>query len=258
MTTSDSPKAGQSVTACVVVIGDEILSGRTQDTNLAMIATYLGELGIEVAEARVVPDIEQRIIETINEVRAVHNYVFTTGGIGPTHDDITADAIAKAFGIGIDYHPDVMKLLGARYAPGEFTDARKRMARIPDGAVLIDNPVSLAPGFQVENVFVMAGIPMIAKAMIEGLGHRLVGGAPVQTRALAAFLAEGQIAEGLAETQALYPDIKIGSYPFLRGQQYGVNLVMRGTDRERLERVVEIVRQIVRALGQEPIEVADR
>ena len=159
--------SGKPVTAAVLVIGDEILSGRTPDTNPNYIAKFLSALGIDLCEARVVPDIEAEIVAALNALRTRYNYVFTTGGIGPTHDDITADAVARAFGVGIDYNAEAMALLGARYKPGEFNEMRKRMARIPDGATLIKNSISTAPGFQIGNVFVMAGVPMIMRAMLE-------------------------------------------------------------------------------------------
>ncbi len=248
---------GRAVTAAVIVIGDEILSGRTRDANLAMIATVLGELGIEVQEARVIPDDESRIVETVNTLRGAFDYVFTTGGIGPTHDDITADCIAKAFGVGIDYHPDAMRILTDHYDPGQLTEARKRMARIPDGATLIENPVSRAPGFQIGNVFVMAGIPMVAQAMMEGIGHRLVGGPPVRSRTVAAYLAESQIAAALGAIQERYPDVKIGSYPFYRDKRFGVSLVLRSADIPRLDSAAGEVRAAVEALGIEPIATGE-
>src|ERR1700733_2572765 len=166
-------------TAAILVIGDEILSGRTQDINTSYIAKFLGSLGIDLKEARVVGDVEEEIIAALNALRTRYTYVFTTGGIGPTHDDITADAVAKAFGVGIDYHPEALALLAARYKPGEFNDMRKRMARIPEGASLIRNSVSTAPGFQIGNVFVMAGVPMIMRAMMEDIMPELKRGAVV-------------------------------------------------------------------------------
>jgi len=178
----------QTVTAAVLVIGDEILSGRTQDTNLGYIAKLLGTLGIDMREGRIVPDVEDEIVAAVNALRGRYTYVFTTGGIGPTHDDITADAIARAFGVGIDYHPDVLAALGARYQPGEFNDMRKRMARIPDGASLIRNSVSTAPGFQIGNVFVMAGVPMIMRAMMEDVVPRLQRGVVVVSATVSAGL----------------------------------------------------------------------
>lgn len=244
------------VSACVVMIGDELLSGRTRDANLSYIATHLNEAGIQVREARVISDVEDTIVATVNEVRARYDYVFTTGGIGPTHDDITADAIAKAFDVGIDYHPGAMALLGLHYEEtgGAFTHARKRMARIPDGAALIDNPVSKAPGFQIGNVFVLAGIPMIMQAMLDSLLPGLKGGCRMESRTVCAPIGEGEIAAGLDALQHRYPDVAIGSYPFFRGQTFGTNLVMRSTDTARLAKVVDEMVALVRALGVEPNE----
>ncbi|TNE57698.1 MAG: competence/damage-inducible protein A [Alphaproteobacteria bacterium] len=240
------------VTAAVLVIGDEILSGRTKDKNIGYIATWLGELGIQVKEARVVPDIEQEIVDAVNALRARYTYVFTTGGIGPTHDDITADSIAKAFGVGIDHHPEVVKMFEARYDKEMLNEARLRMARIPDGASLIENPISKAPGFRLENVFVMAGIPMLVEAMLESLRGELVGGARVASVSLSAHLAEGDLAKPLGRLQEAYPDVSMGSYPFYRGKRYGVTLVLRSSDLALLDAAAEKVMALMRSLGQEP------
>lgn len=254
---AEQGQALEMVTACVVMIGDELLSGRTRDANLSYIATHLNEAGIQVREARVIPDIEDNIVATVNEARARYDYVFTTGGIGPTHDDITADAIAKAFGVGIDYHPEAVALLGAHYEEtgGAFTDARKRMARVPDGAALIDNPVSKAPGFQIGNVFVLAGIPRIMQAMLDDLLPRLKGGRRMESRTVRALIGEGEIAAGLDALQKRYRDVAIGSYPFFHGQTFGTSLVMRSTDTARLAHVAGEVAALVRALGVEPDDV---
>ncbi|MGF1456425.1 MAG: competence/damage-inducible protein A [Alphaproteobacteria bacterium] len=241
-------------TAGILIIGDEVLSGRTQDTNISMIANELGALGIQVIEARVVPDVQDRIVEAVNALRASCTYVFTTGGIGPTHDDITADAIAAAFGVPIGERADAVALLEAHYPPGEFTAARRRMTRIPNGAELIDNPVSKAPGFQLGNVFVMAGVPAIAKAMMVSVVPRLVGGPKMESHTVGAHLAEGHLAEPLGAIQAQFPDVRIGSYPFYRNRQFGVSVVARATDPDMLEAAVSAIRQAIRDLGQEPIE----
>ncbi len=240
-------------TACVLIIGNEVLSGRTKDANLPYLAERLAELGIRLREARVIPDTEEAIVATLNECRARYDYVFTTGGIGPTHDDITADAVAKAFGVALEFNAEAVALLEAQYAPGDFNEARRRMARVPVGASLIRNPVSRAPGFQIENVFVMAGVPMIMRAMFEGLGERLVGGCPVLTRTIAAHLAEGQIAGGLAEVQGRYPELDIGSYPYYRQGRFGVSIVVRATDEARLDEAAGAVETLMRVLGAEPI-----
>lgn len=249
---SETPKI---VTAAVLMIGDEILSGRTQDKNLSFIATWLGELGIRVMEARVVPDIEDEIVDALNTLRAKFTYVFTSGGIGPTHDDITADAVAKAFGVSISHHPEAMARLQAHYdASGiEFNDARKRMARIPDTATLIDNPVSKAPGFQIENVFVMAGIPSVMQAMITGIADRLTGGAKMLSCSVAGQIAEGVVAEPLGALQAKYPQVSMGSYPYYKDGTFGANLVFRATDADLLAKVQDEAVAMVRALGVEPV-----
>ncbi len=245
----------KTVTAAVLLIGDEILSGRTQDKNLAHIAQWLGERGIRVREVRVIPDVEAEIVAAVNEMRAKFDYVFTTGGIGPTHDDITADSVAKAFGVGIGFHPEAMARLTAHYEETgiEFNDARKRMARIPDTATLIDNPVSKAPGFQIGNVFVMAGIPMIMQVMLESLEPRLTGGAKLLSTNVSAHLGEGVLAEPLGALQAKYPDVSMGSYPFYRGGSFGVTLVFRSTDEAVLATVAGEAAEMIRSLGAEPI-----
>lgn len=244
------------VTACVLLIGDELLSGRTKDANLSYIARYLGDMGIQVREARMIPDVERVIVETLNEVRAAYDYVFTTGGIGPTHDDITADCVAKAFGVPIGHHPEAMAILTRHYEEtgNPFTEARKRMARIPEGASLIPNPVSKAPGFQMENVFVMAGIPMIVQVMMDGLAGRLKGGRKMLSATVSCEMGEGQLAEGLGALQAAHPDVSIGSYPFFIGKRYGTSIVIRSIDEAALARTQEEVRGLMRELGAVPIE----
>lgn len=253
---AEAGAAPRVVTACVVLIGDEILSGRTRDTNLSYIAKHLNEVGIQVREARVIPDIEETIVSVINEVRVRHDYVFTTGGIGPTHDDITADSIAKAFGLPIGYHPDALAILNAHYKEtgGEFTEARKRMARVPEGATLIENSVSKAPGFQIGNVFVMAGVPMVMQVMLDSLTPRLEGGAAMRSRTVSGQIGEGTIAEKLGALQKRYPGIVIGSYPYYRGKVYGTSLVMRGTDPALLDEVAGEAAALIRGFGVEPVE----
>src|SRR5262249_30586570 len=187
-------------------------------------------IGIRVMEARVVPDLPEAIIRAVNEIRTAYDYVFTTGGIGPTHDDITAECIARAFGVKLVLDPVARERLARHYAPGEFNAARMRMAHVPEGAVLIDNPVSVAPGFQIGNVYVFAGIPTVMQAMFDGIKHRLAGGRPMHARTIAAYLGEGVIAEKLGALQARYPDLEIGSYPFARQGRFGASFVIRGTD----------------------------
>jgi molybdenum cofactor synthesis domain-containing protein len=246
----------KTVTACMIVIGNEILSGRTKDANLAWIAVRLNDLGVRLMEARVIPDVEQTIIATVNEVRGKFDYVFTSGGIGPTHDDITADCIARAFGVGIDVHPEAHRRLVAHYQQqqSEFNEARRRMARIPDGATLIDNPVSKAPGFRIGNVFVMAGIPAVMQAMFESIRHEIVGGSQLLSRTVSSFLPEGKFAGGLGQLQQRYADLDLGSYPFYRNGRPGASIVLRGTDGARLAAATDEFKALVRELGGEPIE----
>jgi molybdenum cofactor synthesis domain-containing protein len=225
----------QNVTACLLIIGNEILSGRTKDANLNFLALELNKLGVRLRECRVIPDVEETVVATVNEVRARFDYVFTTGGIGPTHDDITADCIAKAFGVGISEHPEAVARMAKHYGdPALFTPARRRMARIPHGGVLVDNPVSVAPGFQMENVFTFAGIPTIMQGMFHAMKHRLVGGAPMISRTVRTNLPEGIIAEPLGALQKRFEDLDIGSYPGFRNGKVSVSLVLRGTDDARL------------------------
>jgi molybdenum cofactor synthesis domain-containing protein len=237
-------------TAAVLVIGDEVLSGRTQDTNTNYIARFLGALGIDLKEARVVPDDQAEILTALNALRGKHDLVFTTGGIGPTHDDITADAVAAAFNVGIGYHPEVFALLEARYPPGEFNAMRQRMARIPDTATLVANSVSGAPGFHIGNVYVMAGVPMVMRAMLEAIEPELPRGVPVTSVTLEAAIPEGRIAPGLAAVQKAHPDVAIGSYPFTREgpQPYGAQLVVRGRDAAAVERAVQALNALLRDL----------
>lgn len=244
-------------TAAVLVIGDEILSGRTQDTNTGYIAKFLGVLGIDLREARTVSDVENEIVAAVNALRARYTYVFTTGGIGPTHDDITADAIATAFGVGIDYHPEALEMLAARYKPGEFNEMRKRMARIPLGASLVKNNVSTAPGFQIENVFVMAGVPMIMRAMLEELAPRLQRGRQVLSVTISIRLPEGRIAAALAQIQKDHQSVAIGSYPFYREDGFGTQLVVRSSNSAALEAAAQAVEAAVRAEGGEPVRLTN-
>ncbi len=244
----------KTVTGCMIIIGNEILSGRTQDLNLAHLAKELNELGVRMVEARVIPDIEETIIATVNECRAKFDYVFTTGGIGPTHDDITADCIALAFDVPLEMPPEVVAIVSRREAPPEVMESRLRMARIPLGATLIDNPSGGPPGFQMENVFVMAGVPLVMQEMVSTLdGDRIKGAAPVRSRSIGAYLGESQVAVRLREIQEEHPDVDLGSYPFYRKGGYGTNLVMRGTDEDELEVMREKVRQMIIDFGVEPI-----
>jgi len=244
----------ETPTAAVAIIGNEILSGRTQDTNLAYIAKGLGEIGIRLAEARVVRDEEAEIVATIDALRARYTYVFTTGGIGPTHDDITSACVAKAFGVPLLRHPEAVRVLEAHYPPGMLNEARLRMANVPQGGVLIENPVSKAPGFQIGNVFVLAGVPSVMKAMFDGVKGRLRQGPPVLSRSVTCALGEGALAEELGRIQARAPEIEIGSYPYFRQGGFGVTLVARGTDAGRLAAVIAEIKAMIAALGGDPRE----
>ena len=245
----------KTVTACIVVIGNEILSGRTRDSNIQYLASELGALGVRVMECRIIPDIEDVIVATINEVRKKFDYVFTTGGIGPTHDDITADSIAKAFGVGISEHPEAVARMTRHYGdPALFTPARRRMARVPHGGSLVDNPISVAPGFQIQNVFTFAGIPKVAEAMFQSMKHRLVGGDPVHSRTVRTNLPEGIIAEPLGALQKRYQDLDIGSYPAFRNGRPSVSLVLRGTDDARIAAAVTELLDTIRGMKGEAEE----
>jgi molybdenum cofactor synthesis domain-containing protein len=222
--------ASDSKTACLIVIGDEILSGRTQDANLKYLANWLNGEGIQLAEARVIGDDEAVIIETLNHCRKAFDYVFTTGGIGPTHDDITALSIARAFGVELELRDEIKDALGAYNDKVPLNEARLKMAYIPLGAELIENSVSIAPGFRVENVFVLAGIPAVMRAMLEALGGRLVGASCVVSKSITAFIGESGIAMELGEIQDRYPGSSVGSYPFYKDKTYGTSLVVRSSD----------------------------
>jgi molybdenum cofactor synthesis domain-containing protein len=243
-------------TAAVLVIGDEILSGRTQDTNINYIARFLAVRGIDLKEARLVGDVAAEIVAALNALRGTYDFVFTTGGIGPTHDDITADAIAAAFGVGISYHPEAYAALEARYGAGEFNEMRKRMARIPHGAALVQNSVSVAPGFHIDNVFVLAGVPAIARAMLDALAPLLPHGPVVHVVTIAADIGEGMVAEGLAAIQKAHPDVAIGSYPHFRGDGgFGVQLVARSRDAAAAESSASEIEALLRTLGAAPQRV---
>jgi len=233
-------------TAAMLVIGDEILSGRTRDANMHFLAGQLTQAGIDLREVRVVSDDRDAIIKAVRSLSDGYDHVFTSGGIGPTHDDITADCIAAAFDTPIDIRDDARALLQAHYdASGkELNDARLRMARIPDGAALIDNPVSVAPGFTLHNVYVMAGVPSVFQAMVASVLPRLVGGAPLQSRTLPLMKGEGDVAAPLAAFAKEHSDISVGSYPFQKEGVYGTNLVLRGQDTVRLDAALEGLKKV--------------
>ena len=242
-----------SPSAAILIIGNEILSGRTQDANLAHIAQKLASIGVRVAEARVVPDIEEVIVATVNDVRQKYTYVFTTGGIGPTHDDITTDCIAKAFGVGVVEHPEARARLVAHYTKTPLTPARLRMARIPGTAELIDNAVSAAPGFRIGNVYVMAGIPNIMQAMLDAILPGLVHGPAYASKSVSGFVAESMIAEGLAGVAARYPQLDIGSYPWQKEGRWGTALVARGTDRSAIAAAADEIIELVKGYDPSPV-----
>lgn len=234
--------------AAVLVIGNEILSGRTQDANVAYLGRRLNELGVRLLEVRVLPDLEASIVPALRELKARYDYVFTTGGIGPTHDDITVDCVAKALGRGVIEHPEARKLLEDYYGD-QINDARLRMARAPEGASLIENPVSRAPGIRIENVYVLAGVPRIMQAQFESAAPGLAGGQPLQSVALPVALAESVVAPGLGALQERYPDVEMGSYPYQRDGRYGTSLVLRATDADRLASAAAELRRLVAELG---------
>jgi molybdenum cofactor synthesis domain-containing protein len=246
--------ARHAVTAGVLIIGNEILSGRTQDINLNHIARTVGAWGIQVREARVVPDVPAEIVAAVNRLRERYDYVFTTGGIGPTHDDITAECIAQAFGVPLIEHPGIAERIRARPAPDDVMVARLRMARVPEGAELVENTTGGPQGFRIGNVFVMAGIPVVMQAMLGSLEGRLESGPVVQSRTVIARLGESQIAARLTTIQSSFPDVDLGSYPFFRDQTYGTALVMRGTDPVQLDAVQNEVRAAIVAAGGVPEE----
>jgi len=238
-------------TAAVLVIGNEILSGRTQDVNVNAIAKKLGTIGIPVKEVRIVPDIESEIVAALNALRARYTYIFTTGGIGPTHDDITVDAVAAAFGVKAIEHPQARALLAQYYGAEELTAARLRMARAPEGADLIANPVSAAPGIKLANVYVMAGVPHIMQSMLDSLTPSLRQGPKIYSRCVSASIAESAIAEALGDVAQRFPNIDIGSYPWINQGKLGTALVARGTDQEAVSKAADAITALVEAKGIE-------
>ncbi|NML95480.1 competence/damage-inducible protein A [Novosphingobium olei] len=240
-------------TAALIVIGDEILSGRTQDKNIAQIATWLGVQGIRLREVRVVADDMDAIAEAVNTLRARNDYLFTTGGIGPTHDDITVDAIAAAVGVPVIVHPQARAILERYYETrGGLTDARLRMARVPEGADLIVNRMSGAPGIKFGNIYIMAGVPSITAGMLDGLTGTLEGGLPLLSTTVGCWVAESEIAELLAQTERAYDGVQIGSYPFFREGRTGANFVIRSTDQAQLDACAAALSDALAAMGREP------
>ena len=238
-------------TAAVIIIGNEILSGRTQDKNLSWLATQLNELGIQLREARTVRDEEAAIAEAVNACRTHYSYVFTTGGIGPTHDDITSRCIAAAFGVPLIRHPEAVKAMESYYGEGDLTEARLKMAEVPEGATLVHNPVSSAPGYHMENVYVLAGIPAIMQAMFDGVRPQLKGSVKMLSRALRLWVSEGAVAEALSQVQDAHPQVEIGSYPLVRENRLGTTLVARATDTHALDTAFTALQTMADASGGE-------
>ena len=228
-------KANKKVNAAIVIIGNEILSGRTQDLNVSFLAKWLNDLGVSVEEVRIIEDKEKSIISCIKEIRNNYNYIFTTGGIGPTHDDITSKSIAKAFNVTCGYHKQAYDILEKYYKPGEFNEGRKKMAKIPDQATLIYNPSSGAPGFIIENVFCLPGVPSILKSMVEDLKNKIIGGKKILSKTISVSTVESEIAKPLEDIQNKFKNIEIGSYPFFRMGKIGVSIVMRSTEKKQIE-----------------------
>ena len=243
------------VNAAILIIGNEILSGRTQDTNTSTLATWLNSIGVKVGEVRVIPDVEQTIIDVLNLLRSKYNYVFTTGGIGPTHDDITAQSVSKAFGIKYEIHKEAYKILESYYKPGEFNKGRQKMVWMPENANLILNPTSGAPGFSVDNVFCLPGVPSILKSMLGGLKNEIVGGKPILSLTVSLKTVESEIADSLTKVQNDNQDIEIGSYPFFHAGKLGVSIVIRSEDQTKID---ECSSQILKFVNEKNIEVVDR
>ena len=243
------------VNAAIIIIGNEILSGRTQDTNTSSIALWLNSLGINVGEVRVIPDIESKIVETVNHFRKINNYVFTTGGIGPTHDDITAESISKAFNLDYEIHKEAFKILENYYKPGEFNEGRQKMVWMPKEANLILNPTSGAPGFNVENVFCLPGVPSILKSMLGGLKNKIVGGEPILSHTVSLRTVESEIAKSLTNVQKNNKDIEIGSYPFFQAGKLGVSIVIRSENKSKIDKCES---EILEFVNKKEIEIVER
>ncbi len=243
-----------SVTAGLVVIGDEILSGRTQDANIAYLAKWLNEEGVVLHEVRIVGDDRAAIVEAVNALRERCDYCFTTGGIGPTHDDITIDSVADALNVGVVYNDEALEMLAGYYGKEELTEARKRMARVPEGGDLIRNPKSSAPGVRKDNVFMLAGIPGIMRGMLEGLRGELAGAEPMQSDAVTVYAPESEMADSLSGIQDAHPDVSIGSYPFFRQGKIGAELVVRSTDAGKIPPVLAAIRAAAEAIGAEWVD----
>ena len=243
------------VNAAILIIGNEILSGRTQDTNTSTLAVWLNSNGVQVNEVRVIPDTKKIIIETLNVLRKNNDYVFTTGGIGPTHDDITAQSVAKAFGLKYELHKEGYKILEAYYQPGEFNEGRQKMIWMPENAKLILNPTSGAPGFSVENVYCLPGVPSILKSMLGGLKNNIVGGDPIISKTISLRTVESEIADSLTKVQNENKDVEIGSYPFFQAGKLGVSIVLRSEDQNKIDKCNSKILQFV---NEKKIEIVER
>ena len=248
-------KKSTKVNAAILIIGNEILSGRTQDTNTSTLATWLNSIGVIVREVRVIPDIEQTIVNTLNVLRKENNYVFTTGGIGPTHDDITAQSVAKAFGLKYETHKEAFKILKAYYDPGDFNEGRQKMVKMPENADLILNPTSGAPGFSVENVFCLPGVPSILKSMLGSLKNKIVGGEPVLSHTISLKTVESEIANSLTKVQDQNLEVEIGSYPFFHAGKLGVSIVLRSENQSKIDNCIS---QVLKFVKEKNIEIVDR
>ena len=243
------------VNAAILIIGNEILSGRTQDTNTGTIALWLNSIGVKVNEVRIIPDIEDTIIDTVNYLRKVNEYVFTTGGIGPTHDDITAQSISRAFNVEYEIHQEAFKILEAYYEVGEFNEGRQKMVWMPRNANLILNPTSGAPGFNIENIFCLPGVPSILKSMLGGLRNKIVGGKPILSHTISLRTVESEIAKSLADVQDNNKDIEIGSYPFFQAGKLGVSIVIRSEEQTKINKCSQ---EILKFIDEKKIEIVDR
>ena len=248
-------KANKKVNAAIIIIGNEILSGRTQDINVIFLSKWLNNLGVRVAEVRIIEDEEKSIVNCINEMRNKFSYIFTTGGIGPTHDDITSKSIAKAFKLKYNFHKEADDILEKYYKPGQFSEGRKKMAKMPVGATLIYNPSSGAPGFIVKNVFCLPGVPSILKSMVDGLKDKIVGGKKILSKTISVHSVESQIAKSLEDVQKQFNDVEIGSYPFFRLGKIGVSLVIRSTEKKRID---DCCKKIISFLKKKKIHIIER
>ena len=248
-------KNNTKVNAAILIIGNEILSGRTQDTNTSTLAKWLNSIGVVVNEVRVIPDIEKTIVETLNILRKSNNYVFTTGGIGPTHDDITAESVSKAFGVKYEIHKEAFEILKSYYKQGEFNEGRQKMVWMPKDAQLILNPTSGAPGFSVENVFCLPGVPSILKSMLGGLKNKIVGGEPILSHTINLKTVESEIANSLTKVQDQNIDVEIGSYPFFHAGKLGVSIVIRSENQTKIDNCNS---QILKFVKEKKIEIVDR